>query len=184
MTFSKFQMQAVCLAAALLAVGVAPIMAGAISTPAEVFAQLQAMEGAWSSQAEQVAGEVPDEEAALASMFDFRVSGGGTVVMETMNSGTPHEMINMYHMDGEDLVLTHYCAGGNQPTMKLDRDALAEGRTYFAFTGGTNLDPAVDNHIHSVGLNWQEDGSVLADWTSWGGGQENAVMHFVLTRSD
>ena len=31
-------------------------------------------------------------------------------------------MINMYHMDGDDLVLTHYCAGGNQPTMKLNTE--------------------------------------------------------------
>ena len=25
----------------------------------------------------------------------------------------------VYHMDGPDLVMTHYCAAGNQPTMKF-----------------------------------------------------------------
>jgi len=104
--------------------------------------------------------------------------------METMGAGSEHEMVNMYHMDGDDLVLTHYCAGGNQPTMKLDTEELAAGRLHFAFTGGTNLDPAVDGHIHSATISWQEDGSIVSDCTAWAGGTEAAVMHFVLTRAE
>ncbi len=47
----------------------------------------------------------------------------GTVVMETMDSGNPdHEMINMYHLGGNEFVLTHYCAGNNQPIMRLVMD--------------------------------------------------------------
>lgn len=38
-----------------------------------------------------------------------------------MQPGTDHEMINMDHLDCEDLVLTRYRAGGNQPRMRLDR---------------------------------------------------------------
>ena len=184
MNFSKRLKQLALPLVAALAVGTSPGMADMARTPADVFDQLRTLEGSWASAAEQVSGDPHEEEAAPESRFDFSISAGGTVVMETMSAGTPHEMINMYHMDGDDLVLTHYCAGGNQPTMKLDREALAEGKTQFAFTGGTNLDPAVDNHIHSVALSWQEDGSVAADWTSWGGGEENAVMHFVLTRTE
>jgi len=184
MNFSQSRYPVALLVTALFVTVAPPVAADMAKTSADVFDQLRALEGAWASQAEQGEGEAHDEEAALASQFDFAVSAGGTVVMETMNAGTTHEMINMYHLDGEDLVLTHYCAAGNQPTMKLDRAALAEGKTQFAFTGGTNLDPAVDQHIHSVELNWQDDGSVAADWTSWGGGEQNAVMHFVLTRSE
>ena len=168
----------------VLAVGAAPTLADMAKTPADVFDQLRALEGSWAVMAEQTAGEPHDEEASLTGRFDFRVTGGGSVVMETMNAGTSHEMINMYHMDGDDLVLTHYCAAGNQPTMKLDRDGLGEGKMNFAFTGGTNLDPAVDQHIHSAEFSWLEDGRLTADWTAWGGGEENAVMHFVLTRSE
>ncbi len=53
-------------------------------------------------------------------------------------------MINMYHLDGDDLVLTHYCAGGNQPHMKLDRASATSGKLQFDFIGGTNLDEVVE----------------------------------------
>ena len=57
-------------------------------------------------------------------VHEFKTSAAGTVVMETMNPGTGHEMINMYHVDGDDLLLTHYCAGNNQPRMRLNREAI------------------------------------------------------------
>jgi hypothetical protein len=163
---------------------VAPAFADSPPTPADVFAKLKAMEGSWSASAEQTAGEPHEEAAPLEARHEFQVSGAGSVVMETMGAGSDHEMINMYHMDGDDLVLTHYCAAGNQPTMKLDREMLAEGKMHFAFTGGTNLDPAVDQHIHSATLGWNEDGSVVSDWTAWAEGAEAAVMQFVLTRGE
>ena len=35
-----------------------------------------------------------------------------------MNSGTPHEMITMFHMDQAELLATHYCSAHNQPRMR------------------------------------------------------------------
>lgn len=172
-------------ALALLLLSAGALSASPATTPADVFDKLRSLEGAWEVEAEMVAGEPEGgaEEEAMVGRFEFRVASNGSVVMETMNAGTPHEMINMYHMDGDDLVLTHYCASGNQPTMKLDAAALAEGKTHFVFTGGTNLDPAVDTHIHSASFNWNEDGTVAADWTGWSGGEEAGVMRFLLARS-
>ena len=180
MKFSHARVVMLTLAALII---VAPAFAGD-STPADVFGKLKMMEGTWSANAEQTDGE-PVEEAAepLHSQHEFSVSGAGSVVMEVMGAGSDHEMINMYHMDGDDLVLTHYCAGGNQPTMMLDTAMLSAGKTHFAFTGGTNMNPG-DPHIHSVTWDWQEDDSVVADWTSWAAGSQQAVMEFVLTRND
>ncbi len=48
----------------------------------------------------------------------FKLLSGGSAVRETMFPGTDHEMTNMYHLDGHDLVLTHYCAEGNQSRMR------------------------------------------------------------------
>lgn len=153
------------------------------SSPADVFDQLKAMEGRWMANAEQTEGEpMPDEAPAMTAVHDFSVTAAGSVVMEVMGAGTDHEMVNMYHMDGDDLVLTHYCAAQNQPTMMLDTEMLADGKKHFAFTGGSNLDVAVDQHIHAASWDWQDDGSAVADWTGWNGGEQAAVMHFVLTR--
>lgn len=177
-----------CLAIIALAVSLLPLPAladNAHSSPADVFAQLKAMEGRWMEGVEQTEGEpMPDEAPALISMHDFRVTAAGSVVMEVMSSGNDNEMVNMYYMDGDDLVLTHYCAGQNQPTMKLDTEMLAAGKKHFAFTGGTNLDPAVDQHIHAGSWEWQDDGSAVADWTGWNGGEQVGVMHLVLTREE
>src|SRR5260221_1755566 len=49
----------------------------------------------------------------------FKLTAAGSAVQETIHPGQAHEMVSLYHMDGKDLVLTHYCALGNQPKMKL-----------------------------------------------------------------
>src|SRR6058998_1207043 len=49
-----------------------------------------------------------------------RVTAAGSAVHETLFPGQPHEMVSLYHTDGADLVMTHYCSLGNQPRMKAD----------------------------------------------------------------
>lgn len=166
----------VCLAA-LVAVSAA-LFAG--EDAAAVFEKLKGLEGSWHGEAAGTAGEALGEEHA--AKHEFRVSAAGTVLMEIMGPGGADEMINMYHLDGEDLVLTHYCAGGNQPTMKLDRGRLAEGALYFDFSGGSNLDPMVDGHIHSAKIVLVDDEHIQSSWTAWRGGQEAGVMNFSLSR--
>lgn len=143
----------------------------------EALDRLKAMEGTWVGLAK---GEGTD---GMEVTHEFKVSAAGTVVMETMNPGSgSHEMINMYHLDGEELVLTHYCAGGNQPTMKLDRTRSGATELHFDFTGGSNLDPAKDGHIHSASIVFNPDGSIDSHWTSWFEGREAGAMRFVLSR--
>lgn len=60
---------------------------------------------------------------------EFAVTSNGTAVRETMFPGMPHEMTNMYVLDGNSLELTHYCAGGNQPRMRAEK--LVDGRLEF-----------------------------------------------------
>src|SRR3954463_13673328 len=50
----------------------------------------------------------------------IKVTAGGSAVHETLFPGQAMEMISLYHLDGTDLVMTHYCALGNQPRMKAD----------------------------------------------------------------
>src|SRR5438045_2893874 len=42
----------------------------------------------------------------------FKVTAAGSAVQETIFPGSNHEMVTLYHRDGADLVLTHYCALG------------------------------------------------------------------------
>jgi hypothetical protein len=156
----------------LLAAGSAPPAAAGVDAKA-AFERLKSLEGTWKSSGNPELGE---------STHEFRVSAAGTVVMETMHPGSDHEMINMYHLDGDDLVMTHYCAGGNQPTMRLDRAGGTLDQLPFEFTGGTNLDPAKDGHIHSGRLVFVSDGRLESWWTGWNEGKEMDTLKFVLER--
>jgi hypothetical protein len=163
---------------------VSPAMAGTL-TAQQVFDQIKGLEGTWEGEPEGT-GEEAEAEAEAAGMVthQIQVSAAGTVVMETMGPGTEHEMINMYHLDGEDLVLTHYCAGGNQPQMRLNRAESSTDLLVFDFAGGTNLDPAVDNHIHSARIRLVDGNHLESIWKAYAGGEEVATMTFHLARTE
>lgn len=163
---------------------VAPARAGGVSADA-AFERLSSLAGTWKGDAE---GEGEEAEAAASEVIEvvhqIEMSAAGTVVMETMGPGTPHEMINMYHVDGDDLVMTHYCAAGNQPRMRLNRESSTDDVLVFDFDGGTNLDPAVDQFIHSAEIRLLDGDRIESNWKSHAGGEEAGRMSFRLARSE
>src|SRR5262249_53427970 len=85
-----------------------------------------------------------------------KVTAGGSAVVETLFPGQAHEMVSVYHLDGKDVVMTHYCVLGNQPRMKADPKS-PEGKIHWQFTGGTNLDVAKDKHMHEATVTFVDD---------------------------
>ena len=175
--------QVACVFFVLLAI-VSPVSAGTM-TAEQAFDQLKALAGTWEGEPEGEGAEAQAEaEAAGRVTHEIQISAAGTVVMETMGPGTDHEMINMYHLDGEDLVLTHYCAGGNQPQMRLNKTDSSADLLVFDFVGGTNLDPEVDNHIHSARIELVDGDHIESIWKAFSAGEEAATMTFHLARAD
>jgi hypothetical protein len=144
--------------------------------PKAAFERMKSLAGEWKGQAGH-------GEQTFPAVVTYKLASNGSVVMETLMPGTPHEMISMYHLDGGELVMTHYCAMGNQPRMKLDTTASTQDELKFAFVGGTNLDPAKDGHIHAGALKF-DGAALLADWTFWAGGKEQGHNKFNLKRSN
>lgn len=146
------------------------------------FDRLASLAGTWTGT---TSGEAEAaDETSFAVTHTFELSANGSVVMETMNPGTEHEMINMYHLDGDDLMLTHYCAGGNQPRMRIVAPKSGQDRLVFDFDGGTNLDPAVDPHIYAARIDFLEGGALDSVWLSRSAGAEAGEMAFHLTRAE
>lgn len=143
--------------------------------PKAAFERLKSLAGEWQGQAGH-------GEQKFPATVTYRLASNGSVVMETLMPGTPHEMISMYHLADGELVMTHYCAGGNQPRMKLDTATSTKDELKFAFVGGTNLDPAKDGHVHSGTLKFEGAG-LVSDWTFWAGGKEQGHNVFNLKRS-
>jgi hypothetical protein len=137
------------------------------------FAKLKSLAGEWKN--EPGAGEHPGK-------ITYRVTSNGSAVMETFFPGSDHEMISMYFVDGDELRMTHYCAMGNQPRLRLDRQASKPDELIFVFEGGTNLDPAKDMHIHGLRLSLRDKGHMVAEWESYEGGKSQGGMKFALTR--
>jgi hypothetical protein len=108
--------------------------------PHPQFEKLKGLAGTWVAADKD--GKPTDEV-----VWVIRVTAGGSTVQETLFPGTPMEMVSVYHRDGADLVMTHYCMLGNQPRHRADPTS-APNQIKWVFTGGTNLDPAKDKHMH------------------------------------
>jgi hypothetical protein len=112
----------------------------------------------------------------------YRITAAGTAVVETVFPGTPHEMVTVYHADGADLVLTHYCMEGNQPRMRA-RDAKG-AKFEFAYDGGTNIDPQKDRHMHSASIELVGANEIRSEWTELDAGKPVLVAKSHLVRKD
>lgn len=148
------------------------LLAATDSTAA--FSRLKTLAGEWK-------GTIGSPDGPPGRVI-YRVTANGHTVMETLFPGTDHEMISMYHLDGGDLVLTHYCAAGNQPRMKFEPAASSATELVFSFTGGTNLDPAKDGHIHNGRLRLPAADRLEADWVFYSDGKPAGTNRFLLKR--
>jgi hypothetical protein len=158
------------------------------------FARLKKMAGTWT--AEMAAdGKAADfkklvekhkknkERHAGRESVVFKLTGAGSALVETQMPGAPHEMVSVYHLDGDDLRMTHYCAAGNQPRFKLDRGKSKPDHLIFTFDGGSNLDPKKDMHIHGLEITFHEDGRVTSAWAGYRGGEPFGTTSFTMTRA-
>lgn len=121
--------------------------------------QLKKLAGEW-----YVADDKGNPTDKLISVF--KVTAAGSAVQETIFPGSDHEMVTVYHLDGKDLLLTHYCALGNQPRMKLDPKSPAK-ELKFLFAGGTNIDPKKDMHMHEGSITIVDDNHIAWKWQGY-----------------
>lgn len=140
--------------------------------------KLKQLAGEWVETKEPAQAE-PGGKPKIAAIY--KVTAAGSVVHEMLFPGTQHEMVTMYHLDGPNLVLTHYCALGNQPRMKAEPSADAN-KLVFKFAGGTNLDPAKDAHMHDLTLTFIDADHIRAEWTRFEDGKKVDVTTLELKR--
>jgi hypothetical protein len=162
--------------AAAIAVATMPAFAGEMAVEQieakAAFEKLKALKGDWNGTAKE----------GFPTPVSYGVRSNGSVVMETLFPGTDHEMITVYHLVGNDLLATHYCAAGNQPHFKLDLAKSTLTELVFTFDGGTSFDPAKDGHVHDGRIVFADDGKLNSSWTFYAGGVQKGAHDFHLTR--
>ncbi len=148
--------------------------AGSALDDKAAFERLKQLAGEWQGTA--MTKEGPSVQVR------YEVISNKSALMETLFPGTDHEMRSVYFMDGGHLVMTHYCAMGNQPHMKLQTSTSGLTELVFDFAGGTNMDPAKDTHIHSGKITLLDGEHVEAVWTVYQGTQQTGANRLYLTR--
>lgn len=155
------------------------LASSAAAAPAEKHEHAKAAPSPASRQFEMIASLAGDWQGAGEKggkpqpvKTSFRVTSGGTAVVETMDAGTPHEMTNVYHLVGGKLTMTHYCAMGNAPQMKVVK-AGAKSLTFEA-VAGNGIDPKTTPHMHGLSYEMADTDHLSATWTTANMGPEHS----------
>jgi hypothetical protein len=96
--------------------------------PKVAFARLKSLAGEWEADTQM--GKV---------QVSYEVIAGGTAVVERESGEKMPVMLTLYHLDNGRLLLTHYCAAGNQPRMQASAYSPQTGELEFRFLDATNL---------------------------------------------
>ena len=129
----------------------------AVNSPA--LERFKGLEGKW-------VGKMGSGSERHDAVVTYKVTSNGSAVVETIDPGGEHEMVSVIHPDGDDLVLTHYCAIGNQPRMRASgksNDKIVK----FAFVDATNLKSPKDMHMHDVRLSGCVDKDTIEGDATW-----------------
>ena len=104
----------------------------------------------------------------------FKTIAKGSVVVENSFDAHPNEtMMTMFYLDGQRLLLTHYCVAGSQP--RLEATSFDNnGRTItFTFLDATNLASRDKGHMDKAMFRFADDDHFSSNWTWYQDGKES-----------
>jgi hypothetical protein len=161
----------IALSACALTVQAQPEKKGGKNAALEQFAQLA---GEWIGK-----GLIGDKGHDIRVIY--KVTAGGSAVVETIDPGSDHEMVTVIHPDGDALLLTHYCMLGNQPHMKAMPKA-GDKTVAFEFVKATNLKSDKDMYMRSATFTFVDKDTLKTEWTHYKDGKESGKAVFELKR--
>ncbi|MGA7754977.1 MAG: hypothetical protein WCB05_19260 [Candidatus Sulfotelmatobacter sp.] len=137
----------------------AATMAFAQTDAQKAFTALKNMPGTWEGKSEMGPIKV-----------NFKVTAGGTAIISEIVG--KEDMITMFNLDGPNrLLLTHYCAAGNQPRMQAS--VSPDGKTItFTYVDATNLATPDAGHMQTMVLTLVDGNHHTEEWTFVDHGKE------------
>lgn len=155
--------EACCAADAAKASGDACCASHEQSACAEMWSGMKGLVGAWESSD-------ADKDGKADVNVTYRLTSNGSALVETLFPGQDHEMVTIYTMEGENMVVTHYCAMGNQPRLRSTAESKP-GHIVFAFEGGTNVDPKGD-FMGALTFDIVDENTIKHDWKHFKAGAQ------------
>jgi hypothetical protein len=139
-----------------------PRAQASLPTARETFDRLKALAGRWE------AATTDEQNRPLKAPVTYEVVSGGTTVLERIVEGKS-DMVSAFHVDGDRLILTHYCSAGNQPRMVAR--AVDAKTVKFEFLDGTNMPSPTTGHIHEAVFRFTDTSHIESEWTYYEGGK-------------
>ena len=162
-----------------------PVVLMALSTVAfaqsdaqKSFDKLKTLVGSWGGRVTTVPPQAEMEGKLM--QVTLRVTSMGNALMHEMTgSGRPDDPITMLYLDGDRLLLTHYCDAGNRPRMtgKLSTDGKTVEFEFLDVAGSTQY-----GHMHHAVFTALDENHHTEDWTFMNG-DKPVHAHFDLQRT-
>ena len=142
------------------------------------FDKMKTLAGSWEGRITTTPPE-PDIEGKLAQVSLRVTSMGNALMHEATGMGRPDDPITMFYMDGDRLLLTHYCDAGNRPRMtgKLSPDGKTVEFEFLDVAGSTQY-----GHMHHGVFTFIDANHHTEDWTFMHG-DKPVHAHFELQRT-
>jgi hypothetical protein len=133
------------------------------------FDHLKTLNGTWEGKANS------DRSVKIV----FRPTSGGSALMSEILGD--EDMVTMFHLDNNRVLMTHYCGAGNQPRMQAN--ASPDGKTItFSFIDGTNMPSPKAGHMDHLVITMPDADHHTEDWTFVQEDGKQMKEHFELAR--
>jgi len=139
----------------------------------EQLEKIKKLSGIWE-------GSESESDNEMNVTLEYKVTAGGSAVIETLFPGTPKEMISIYHDRKGKLFMTHYCMLKNRPVMEFKKED--GNRIDLIFSKKSDVNPKKDPHMHALSIEFIDDNHITQKWTLFEKGKEKHVSIFKLTR--
>lgn len=144
------------------------------------FDKLKTLAGSWEGHVTTVP-QAAEVEGKLAQ-FSLRVTSmGNAFVHELSIAGRPDHPVTMFYLEGDRLLLTHYCDAGNRPRMvgKVSPDGKTVEFEFLDLSGGNQY-----GHMHHAVFTVIDANHHTEDWTWMGPEDKPTHARFDLQRKN
>lgn len=160
----------------LLLTGAAP--ADALDGPGpRMFERLKTLTGEWEGTYEWSQGRTGGGPLRV----NYFLTGAGSALVESLVQGGVTTMTTVYHLDGADLRMTHYCAARNQPRLKAVKVDETAGSAEFTLVDVTGVGPKNPGYVEGFLIELL-DGDRLHLRFIFGGGPGRSGVENILLR--
>lgn len=141
-----------------------------------VFERFRALDGDWNAASTK----------GWEGTNEYTVESGGSVVVSTTRFPDAPEktMRTMFYLDGDRLLLTHYCEAHNQPRLVLSAVSDEGRRATFTFLDATNLPSRDHGHMDKAVYRFLDGNDRFSSrWTWYAKGREEWLEEIVYERA-